>query len=49
MATFRRFLLRLVHFFQPHRAESELQKLTDKHVGDIDSALQGKEQEILEV
>ena len=32
-----------------HRAESELQKLTDKHVGDIDSALQGKEQEILEV
>ena len=32
-----------------HRAESELQKLTDKHVGDIDSALAGKEQEILEV
>jgi ribosome recycling factor len=31
------------------RAESELQKLTDKHVGDIDSALAGKEQEILEV
>src|SRR6476659_4973109 len=28
------------------RAESELQKLTDKHVGDIDSALVGKEQEI---
>jgi ribosome recycling factor len=32
-----------------HRAESELQKLTDSHVGDIDSALAGKEQEILEV
>src|ERR671920_467395 len=32
-----------------HRAESELQKLTDAHVGDIDTALAGKEQEILEV
>jgi ribosome recycling factor len=32
-----------------HRAESELQKLTDKHVGEIDTALTGKEQEILEV
>jgi ribosome recycling factor len=32
-----------------HRAESELQNLTDKHVGEIDSALAGKEQEILEV
>ena len=32
-----------------HRAESELQKLTDSHVGDIDNALAGKEQEILEV
>ena len=32
-----------------HRAESELQKLTDAHVGEIDSALAGKEQEILEV
>jgi ribosome recycling factor len=32
-----------------HRAESELQKLTDAHVGEIDSALGGKEQEILEV
>jgi ribosome recycling factor len=31
------------------RAESELQKLTDSHVGDIDTALTGKEQEILEV
>jgi ribosome recycling factor len=32
-----------------HRAESELQKLTDSHVGEIDSALSGKEAEILEV
>ncbi len=32
-----------------HRAESELQKLTDAHVGDIDSALAGKEKEIMEV
>jgi ribosome recycling factor len=32
-----------------HRAEAELQKLTDGHVGDIDTALAGKEQEILEV
>src|SRR5512132_1118432 len=31
------------------RAESELQKLTDQRVGEIDSALAGKEQEILEV
>src|SRR4026209_2299715 len=29
-----------------HRAESELQKLTDAHVSEIDSALAGKEQEI---
>jgi ribosome recycling factor len=32
-----------------HRAESELQKLTDSHIGEIDSALAGKEAEILEV
>ncbi len=32
-----------------HRAESELQKLTDARVGEIDSLLAGKEQEILEV
>src|SRR3954467_8038246 len=32
-----------------HRAESELQKLTDSHVGEIDGALAGKEEEILEV
>jgi ribosome recycling factor len=32
-----------------HRAESELQKLTDARVGEIDGALAGKEAEILEV
>ena len=32
-----------------HRAEDALQKLTDTHVGEIDSALAGKEEEILEV
>jgi ribosome recycling factor len=32
-----------------HRAESELQKLTDERIGEIDSALAGKEEEILEV
>ena len=30
-----------------HRAETELQKLTDGHVGEIDSFLAGKEEEIL--
>jgi ribosome recycling factor len=32
-----------------HRAESELQKLTDHHTKEIDQALAGKEEEILEV
>jgi ribosome recycling factor len=32
-----------------HRAESELQKLTDSSIGEIDTALAGKEEEILEV
>ncbi len=32
-----------------HRAEDALQKLTDTHVSEIDSALAGKEEEILEV
>src|ERR687894_876629 len=32
-----------------HRAESELQKLTDARVGEIDTLLAGKEAEILEV
>ena len=32
-----------------HRAESELQKLTDTRIGEIDSLLAGKEEEILQV
>lgn len=32
-----------------HRAETELQKLTDEKVAEIDSALAGKEEEILQV
>ena len=32
-----------------HRAESELQKLTDARISEIDSALAAKEEEILEV
>jgi ribosome recycling factor len=32
-----------------HRAEVELQKLTDGRVGDLDGVLKGKEKEILEV
>ena len=32
-----------------HRAESELQKLTDEAIGEIDGLLKGKEEEILEV
>ena len=31
------------------RAEAELQKLTDQHIGEIDASLATKEQEILEV
>src|SRR4051794_18010912 len=31
------------------RAEQQLQQVTDKHVGDVDSMLQHKEQELLEV
>jgi ribosome recycling factor len=34
---------------EEHRAEDALQKLTDSHVSEIDAALAGKEQEILEV
>jgi ribosome recycling factor len=34
---------------EEHRAESELQKLTDEAIGEIDSLLKGKEEEILEV
>ena len=32
-----------------HRAEELLQKLTDQKIGDLDSVLKGKEEEILEV
>ncbi len=32
-----------------HRAEAELQKLTDSRVGELDVLLKGKEEEILEV
>jgi ribosome recycling factor len=32
-----------------HRAETELQKLTDEHTGEIDRLLAGKEEEILEI
>jgi ribosome recycling factor len=32
-----------------HRAETELQKLTDERIAEIDSALAGKEDEILQV
>ena len=32
-----------------HRAETELQRLTDERVGEIDSFLAGKEEEILQV
>jgi ribosome recycling factor len=34
---------------EEHRAESELQKLTDTRISEIDSFLAGKEEEILEV
>jgi ribosome recycling factor len=34
---------------EERRSEAELQKLTDKHIGEIDSFLSGKEEEILEV
>src|SRR3954464_822792 len=36
MATCRRFLLRLVHFFQPHRAESELERELAAHLGALE-------------
>ena len=34
---------------EEHRAESELQRLTDEAIGEIDGLLKGKEEEILEV
>ena len=32
-----------------HRAEAELQKLTDSRIGEIDALMAGKEEEILQV
>jgi ribosome recycling factor len=34
---------------EEHRAETELQKLTDAKIGELDALLKGKEEEILEV
>jgi ribosome recycling factor len=34
---------------EEHRAEAELQKLTDRSTGEIDSLVKGKEEEILTV
>jgi ribosome recycling factor len=34
---------------EEHRAEAELQRLTDEAIGEIDGLLKGKEEEILEV
>lgn len=34
---------------EEHRAETELQELTDERIGEIDRSLAGKEEEILEV
>ena len=34
---------------EEHRAEAELQKLTDEKVAELDALLKGKEEEILEV
>jgi ribosome recycling factor len=31
------------------RAETEIQKLTDKHIADIEQALQAKEKEVMQV
>src|SRR6185437_15591043 len=40
---------KLVSQDDERRAEGEVQKLTDKHVADIDHALAGKEKEIMQV
>jgi ribosome recycling factor len=40
---------KLVSQDDERRAETEVQKLTDKHVADIDHALAGKEKEIMQV
>jgi ribosome recycling factor len=40
---------KLVSQDDEHRAETEIQKLTDKHVAEIDQALAAKEKEIMQV
>jgi ribosome recycling factor len=40
---------KLVSQDDEHRAESEIQKLTDKHVAEIEQALAAKEKEIMQV
>ena len=42
-------IARLREADEERRAETELQKLTDERIGEIDSFLAGKEEEILEV
>jgi len=39
----------LVGADEEHRAETELQKLTDARISELDALLKGKEEEILEV
>jgi ribosome recycling factor len=34
---------------EERRAETDIQKLTDKHVADIDAALAAKEKEVMQV
>lgn len=34
---------------EEHRAEDEIQKLTDQHVADVDVVLQAKEEELMEI
>ena len=34
---------------EARRAEEEVQKITDKYVGEVESALEGKENDLLEI
>jgi len=40
---------KLVSQDDEHRAETEVQKLTDKHVADIEALLAAKEKEVMQV
>jgi ribosome recycling factor len=40
---------KLVSQDDERRAETEVQKLTDKHIADIDALLQAKEKEVMQV